>query len=340
MKANGFINRYRRRVMHSLTGGIGNNLGNCGLNRDEIRRVLVSRPNSRLGNQLLLTPLVQELQEIFPNCEIDLFVRGKLAPIIFKNYPRVNFIMLPSKPFDHLLDYLHVWINLIGKHYDLAVNAVESSSSGRLSIRLSKAKYKLYDLSDDELAAKYDDYIHVAKHPIYNIRKTLGVNEGKPIPTLDIKIDSHEKEEGLELLDSLVDASKKTVCIFTYATGDKCLSREWWSQLHKEWKAQFGKEYNILEILPKENISNVGHKVPSLYSNDIREMAAVMSSTALFIGADSGVMHLAAASGIPTIGLFSITYSSHYGPYGNQSMSLEIDGKSTDEVFAAIKRFF
>jgi len=34
-------------------------------------RVLVCRPNGRLGNTLLLTPLLQELERVFPGAEID-----------------------------------------------------------------------------------------------------------------------------------------------------------------------------------------------------------------------------------------------------------------------------
>ena len=60
------------------------------VDKTEIKRVLICRPNGRLGNLLLITPLVQEVEEMFPNCKIDLFVKGGLAPIIFENYPVVN----------------------------------------------------------------------------------------------------------------------------------------------------------------------------------------------------------------------------------------------------------
>ncbi len=46
------------------------------------------------------------------------------------------------------------------------------------------------------------------------------------------------------------------------------------------------------------------------------EIAAVLGRCALFIGNDSGLMHLAAASGAPTIGLFGPTNAREYGPSG------------------------
>ncbi len=36
----------------------------------------------------------------------------------------------------------------------------------------------------------------------------------------------------------------------------------------------------------------------------------------MFIGNDSGLMHLAAASGVPTLGLFGPTRDWHYRPWG------------------------
>jgi ADP-heptose:LPS heptosyltransferase len=51
-----------------------------------------------LGNQLLITPLVQEVTDTFPNCKIDLFV--KETAIIFENYENIDSIIkLPKKAF-------------------------------------------------------------------------------------------------------------------------------------------------------------------------------------------------------------------------------------------------
>ena len=46
------------------------------------------------------------------------------------------------------------------------------------------------------------------------------------------------------------------------------------------------------------------------------EIAACLARVSLFVGNDSGLMHLAAASGAPTIGLFGPTNAAEYGPAG------------------------
>jgi lipopolysaccharide export system permease protein len=49
---------------------------------------------------------------------------------------------------------------------------------------------------------------------------------------------------------------------------------------------------------------------------DLLTAAAVLRRAALFIGNDTGLMHIAAASGAPTLGLFGPSLASHYGPWG------------------------
>ena len=66
----------------------------------DIKRILICRPNHRLGNLLLITPLLQEVIETFPSAKIDLFVKGGIAPSLFLNYSNIGrIIQLPRRPF-------------------------------------------------------------------------------------------------------------------------------------------------------------------------------------------------------------------------------------------------
>jgi ADP-heptose:LPS heptosyltransferase len=58
------------------------------------------------------------------------------------------------------------------------------------------------------------------------------------------------------------------------------------------------------------------------------EAAAVLARSALFVGNDSGLMHLAAAAGAPTLGLFGPTPASEYGPVGRRARAVQADGPS------------
>lgn len=337
------INQFRRSLMRSIMGTIGKSNQNHNLDSidpNQIKRVLISRPNHRLGNLLLITPLVQEVSKTFPNCKIDLFVKGNLAPIVFENYNNIGqIIKLPKKHFDELSAYLKGWISVKKNHYDLAINVDKDSSSGRLSVQLSNATYKFFGEVDEDVQSHYLDYNHIAKYPVYNLRSylsQLGIPKNEnPVPPLLLELSDAEKTAGKKILDQLVSPEKKTICLFTFATGAKCYSEEWWAKFYERLKIEF-EDYNILEVLPIENVSQIGFKAPTFYSKDIREIAAFFSNTAVFIGADSGMMHLASAAQIPTIGLFSGANIEKYQPYNANSISIQTDLTALDEWIKTI----
>lgn len=59
---------------------------------------------------------------------------------------------------------------------------------------------------------------------------------------------------------------------------------------------------------------------------DLPEAAAVLARCALFVGNDSGLMHLCAATGTPTIGLFGPTPASEYAPIGPRALAVLAKG--------------
>ena len=76
-------------------------------------RILIVRPNHRLGNQILIAPIIAELIEVMPDCKIDLLLQGNLGPILFKNVEHIDsFIKLPRKPFKELGRYFKTIWNL------------------------------------------------------------------------------------------------------------------------------------------------------------------------------------------------------------------------------------
>ena len=58
----------------------------------------------------------------------------------------------------------------------------------------------------------------------------------------------------------------------------------------------------------------------------IPESAALLSRAGLFVGNDSGLMHLSAATGAPTLGLFGPTPASQYAPVGPRAQAVLAKG--------------
>lgn len=341
------INVYRRDMTHWLTYSLGKKSVPKMQKKAEhfkVNRVLISRPNHRLGNMLLITPLVQEICVTYPNCTIDLFVKGKIASIVFQNYTQVNrFIELPKKPFDHPLDYIRCWISLKKVKYDLVINVEKGSSSGRLSTIVARGDFKFFGDDSEVLNEKHADAKHFAKFPVYNFRGFLeSLNQThltNEIPVLNMKLSEEEIIQGKQELEKVTkDSSKKAIAFFTYATGDKCYSEEWWSDFYELFQSEFNDEFNLIEILPVENISKLNHRLPTYYSKEIREISALMANCSLVLAADSGMMHLSCASLSPTIGLFSVTPPEKYGCYGVLNSCIDTREQSQSDIIKEMRR--
>ncbi|MFD1603935.1 glycosyltransferase family 9 protein [Flavobacterium artemisiae] len=335
------VNVVRRKLMRNLTKNIGNSVSKRGpIDKNKIKKVLICRPNGRLGNLLLITPLIQEVTKTFPGCTIDLFVKGTLAPIVFEKYNNVDKIIdLPKKPFKELIKYLKVWTLIKKQQYDIVINVDQNSSSGRLAVQFSSAKYKFFGDLPENVTLEYSDYDHIAKYPVYNFRYFLnqaGIEmTNEPVALLDLRLSENEIANGKKILDQIIDPSKKTIAIFTYATGEKCYCVSWWEAFYKALKEEYT-DYNIFEVLPVENVSQINFEAPTFYSKDVREIGSVLANVDVFVGADSGIMHLASASKAPTAGLFSISNLKKYEPYGNGSIGLDTNVLDVPDFVKAI----
>jgi heptosyltransferase-3 len=69
----------------------------------------------------------------------------------------------------------------------------------------------------------------------------------------------------------------------------------------------------VLESVPAER------RIDLVGAADLLDLAAVFARAALFVGNDSGLMHLAAAAGAPTLGLFGPSPDWRYGPWGDKA---------------------
>jgi ADP-heptose:LPS heptosyltransferase len=66
----------------------------------------------------------------------------------------------------------------------------------------------------------------------------------------------------------------------------------------------------VLRLIPAQQRVDLVGKI------DLLTAYAVLRRCSLFIGNDSGLMHIAAAAGIPTLGLFGPSRETHYAPWG------------------------
>lgn len=304
-----------------------------------IFRILICRPNHRLGNTILLTPLIDELERHYKGAEIDVIAEGDIAKEVFASFFSVrNVYCLPKRGFKHPLSFLRLVRRVRGTQYDLVIDPCVGSGFSRTLTRLLRGTYKL-GFSD---APKRDGLTHavptkvagqhMAKRPVNLLRwaLTLDTSRQDGAPALDIRLTDAEMANGRHAIRQLLAESRQTtsppvVGVFANATGDKRYPMSWWQDFIDALKL-LCPTASILELIPMHGRSMLGAEWPAYYSSDIRRMGAVMAGVDLMITADCGVMHLAVASRTPTIGMFCVTDASVYAPYGRDNHPLQTPG--------------
>jgi ADP-heptose:LPS heptosyltransferase len=85
----------------------------------------------------------------------------------------------------------------------------------------------------------------------------------------------------------------------------------------------------MIDRLPADKTVNL------VGQTDVALAGACLNNCSYFIGNDSGLMHVAAAVGVPTLGLFGPSREEHYGPWGEFSSFVRTP-ESYDEIVGGV----
>jgi ADP-heptose:LPS heptosyltransferase len=341
-----FRRRIARRLVRFAFGGGKNAPSSAQLPLFGIHRILICHVSHTLGNTLLLTPLLRELENIYPGAEVDVVTRSPVADKIFGNFRCVRRIyVLPRHGLATPWKLWRIVRALRSQTYDLAIDPCISSQSDRIGVLAAKATRKLGYVAAGKSGmlnhgvAVPTTMRHVGQLPVYLLRSATGRTTPAPYPPLDVCLTASERAFGAEFVTGLVSApgepTPPVIGLFTSATGPKRLDTAWWRTFAKRLAARAPRA-RIVEIVPVSGGALLGEDVPTFYSSDLRRLACVLSGLSLFVSADCGVMHLACASGTPTVGLFAVTDADVWGPYGSRDAVVEIGDRTPEQIADAV----
>jgi heptosyltransferase III len=322
---------------------------------DGIRRILLCRPNRRLGNLLFLTPLLAEIEARHPGTIVDIVGAGAGVGGLFSGYGIVGTVFeLPRNPF-HAPGQLARGVRAFWRErYDLVIDPERRSRSARFFANCCRAKYRL-GFSADRARSRLTHSVpieaspqHMSRRAVYLLRCASDGPASDPAaayPELDLRLRPDERASGAALVARTLrehgtQPAEPVITLFANATGAKRYPVDWWRRLTAGLRVLLPRA-RFLEILPPggERPSELG--LPSFRSSDLRQVASVIHSTAGFVSADCGTLHLACASGAPcVIGLFSATDPAVYGPVGARRYSIVTLGQTPEDVARKIGETF
>ncbi len=309
----------------------------------EIKSILVIRINYRIGNMLFTTPLIQQLQTNFPNAKIDVLIGAPFTKNLFTGFKNVeNIYDFPRALLKHPVALFKYVRQLRAKKYDVVLNLNGNSSSDRLATLLAKSTYKVAFCNDTTFTpvnrcVKREDLEvnHEALKPL-ELMKIFDISPDYNLK-LSIALSEKELERGREELFKLLGkkSNGKVFAIFRNARFDKLIDDEYWQELVQTLQ-KIDKRIIFIDILSPDVPVKLSNEVVAYSQKDLRKLAAFMANLDAFICGDTGPMHLASASGVPTIALFKTTAPTLYGTLKDRDISLEIKDISVQEVAVKI----
>ena len=256
---------------------------------------------SRIGDAVLTTGLLKEIQNRYPFASVTVAV-DPLPAALFEDYPLLDNLIIFSKK-RHSKHWFDLWKKVKGQKWDWIID-----------MRGSLISYTLWAKKRIVWKSKPKD----TRHKVEQVSALLGAKILAP---------------GLWFTEERFYKAKKFFQDEVYiavAPAANWVGKQWPITSFIELFKRFIREYPgvkiaifaapyeknivdpLIQSLPKENVMSFLDQNLSLI-----ETAACINQCKMFIGNDSGLMHVAAAVGIPTIGLFGPSKEQNYRPWQN-----------------------
>lgn len=293
----------------------GNN-GFTGLNEKNPNRILIIRLSS-LGDVLLSSPLIRALKNQFNGVKIDFLVRSEYADAVKFN-PNINIVYAISRS-----DKTKYLMKILKENrYDFLLD-LQNNIRSRLICR--SINVKTYPFRKPNL----QKYLLV-KFKINRFKEIKPITRRYAESLPGLKLD----DKGLEFfvplkVHSTLDSSKKYIGL---CPGSKHFTKRWPPEFFVELGNSLSNMgYRILVFGGRDDkticesvSSGISGSLNLSNDNDLFQTAADMKNCKLIVCNDSGLMHTAAASGIPVVSIFGSSVKEFgFIPYGAPNLILE-----------------
>tara|TARA_Y100000817_G_C16814816_1_gene525986 strand:+ start:336 stop:1259 length:924 start_codon:yes stop_codon:yes gene_type:complete len=258
-----------------------------------------------IGDTILSTGIIKHFFEKYPNSKFT-FVVGPSAAQIYKNFPNLEKIIKIKKK-----RYNFHWFKIWNECYAIKWNIIIDFRSSLISYFLFNKKKFIFRASNKG-------------HKIDQLKNFFKTDE-IPYPII------YNNKDEINIAKKKLDKNKKYIVI---CPGGNWIPKIWPLDNYIKLINMLNKNFKDLVFIivgskKEENtyLNRISDQLKdlliiNLMGESITTTAAYMKKSNLFIGNDSGLMHLSVASKIATIGLFGPTNEKIYAPFGNNCYTL------------------
>jgi lipopolysaccharide heptosyltransferase II len=291
------------------------------IDKSKIKKLLCIKPRG-IGDIVLSTIIIDNLVSYFQGVKIDYLTESFAKPCLEDN-PNINKILIMGKKEFPL----SVALRIRKEKYDLLLDLWSNPRTAQITF-LSGVKYRVgfayrgrkyaYNIRATSERGAY----HSAEH---NLELIKAINV--PIVSKNVQyfISPSDKEFAQSVFQSYFeDFELVTGIIPSGGWESKRCDASKWVEICKGLREKYNTKFLILWG-PKDKedadyiFKNLGDSAKLAPETNIKQMSALINFCNLVIANDSGPMHISAALGKPTIGIFGPTDPVAHGPYSPTS---------------------
>lgn len=290
----------------------------------QVKRVLVVRLRS-IGDTVLSTPSLIALRRFLPNAEIDILLEDWVAPLL-DGFEGVGVIAVGEGNAAKLKAASH----LRSRKYDVVINLHGGTTSSFFvsvtgaphRIGLSHYRYKRFYNHLYSSAADFwhSDTLHSAEQqlavlgfagvPVADRPKSILTVTPTALNSIECRLANFEMGDpsfAFALIHPTAAFATKQ-----WSTANFAGTAEFFAEMGIRTVAVAARfERKVLEDLKRRS------KTPIVTFSDLSlpEITALASIACIFVGNDSGIAHIAAAVGTPTVVVFGSSNRNHWRPW-------------------------
>jgi lipopolysaccharide heptosyltransferase I len=288
---------------------------------------------SAIGDVVHTLPVLCALRERMPRAFLAWAVEGRAAELLRSH-----------RALDELIELERGWLKNPGKvlalrrrlrdlKFDIAIDA-QGLSKSAIAARLSGAKLRVgFGGADGREISRLLNNCLVPPRSTHVVDRNLELLEALGIIGPGVRFDLEDSPSHARAASDMVEAFGLGGRFAVINPGAGWPSKVWPAERFAGVARHLGLKHKMPSLVvwagdqerqwAEKIVSSSQGKARLAGSTSLKELAALARRSSLFIASDTGPLHLAAAVGVPCVGLFGPMPAERNGPYGAGSVAVQ-----------------
>ena len=297
-------------------------------------RILLVRL-SAIGDCVLAVPLVHALRECFPNAHLSWIVDERSAPLLDSLSGLDELLVIPRWWHRSISSMLGIRRALRQRKFDITLDPQSLTKSGLISFFSGAPQRFCFASPVGREFGPWFGNNRMRPSEQHVVDQNLQFVEFLGFQTpASVRFELPEYPGTDAILNFAGVATGRASQYAVINVGAGWPSKIWPADRFARVSRYLGEQHGMSSIvvwhgdernMAVEVVSGSGGHAHLAPVTNLQEVATLCRSASLFIGADTGPLHLASAVGTPCVGLYGPTDPAHCGPYGKAHQTVQPD---------------